>query len=377
MIYQFKVALKDIYPTIWRRFQVNGLITFHQLHKTLQIVMGWEGYHLYLFDFGSFTITRPDPTFPSGNTPELNARREKIVDHLTKEGQKVLYVYDFGDDWGHEIILEKIFPDQPEGQYPVCLEGERHCPPEDCGGIYGYQRILEIIATKSHPEYKDTIAWLKKGFDPEYFDLAGVNEQLLQKEKQLNPKEPEEVEKTKKPIKLTTAKLKKQLQSLSQPDLIQLLVDTFKLSKQTEQFLTIQLLGEEAIEALFPVYEKKVKDEFFPDRGFGKLRLADAKKAIDEFEKITQSPKHTLELKLFYVEMGVEFTNAYGDIDARFYESILKMFASVIEMVNEEDGYDLFEEFEERIAAVVEKTEGIGWGFHENMQYIHEAIRWL
>jgi len=343
----------------------------------MQIVMGWEGYHLYLFDFGSFTITRPDPTFPSGNTPELNARREKIVDHLTKEGQKVLYVYDFGDDWGHEIILEKIFPDQPEGQYPVCLEGERHCPPEDCGGIYGYQRILEIIATKSHPEYKDTIAWLKKGFDPEYFDLAGVNEQLLQKEKQLNPKEPEEVEKTKKPIKLTTAKLKKQLQSLSQPDLIQLLVDTFKLSKQTEQFLTIQLLGEEAIEALFPVYEKKVKDEFFPDRGFGKLRLADAKKAIDEFEKITQSPKHTLELKLFYVEMGVEFTNAYGDIDARFYESILKMFASVIEMVNEEDGYDLFEEFEERIAAVVEKTEGIGWGFHENMQYIHEAIRWL
>lgn len=377
MIYQFKVALKDIYPTIWRRFQVNGLITFHQLHKTLQIVMGWEEYHLYLFDFGSFTITRPDPTFPPGNTPELNARREKIVDHITKEGQQVLYVYDFGDDWGHELILEKILPAQTEEQYPVCLEGERHCPPEDCGGVLGYQRILEILATKSHPEYEDTIAWLKKGFYPEHFDLEGVNEQLLQKKKQLNPKEFIKVEESKKPIKLTTAKLKKQLQSLSQQELIELLVDTFKSSKQAELFLTVKLIGEEAIEALLPVYQKKVKDEFFPDRGFAKLRLAEAKKAIDEFEKITQSPKHTLELMLFYVEMGVEFTNAYGDIDSRFYESILKMFASVIDRINADDGYDLFEEFEERIAAVVEKTEGIGWGFHENMQYIHEAIRWL
>lgn len=377
MIYQLKVALKDLQPTIWRRFRVNSSITFHQLHKTLQIIMGWEEYHLYLFDFESFTITRPDPTFPSKSRPELNARREKIVEHLTKEGQKVIYVYDFGDDWGHELILEKILPDQPEGQYPVCLEGERHCPPEDCGGVFGYQRILEILASKTHPDYTDTITWLKEGFNPENFDVKEVNEHLLQKQKQLNPKESKKVEETVKPIKLTTAKLKKQLQSLSQPNLVQLLVDTYKLSKHAEQFLTIRLLGEEAIEALFPVYEKKVKDEFFPDRGFGKLRLAEAKKVIDEFEKITQSPKHTLELKLIYVEMGVEFTNAYGDIDVRFYESILKMFASVIEMVNEENGYELFEEFEERIAAVVEKTEGIGWGFHENMQYIHEAIRWL
>ncbi|MEJ8547103.1 plasmid pRiA4b ORF-3 family protein [Brevibacillus borstelensis] len=377
MIYQFKVALKNIHPTIWRRFQVKSSITFHQFHKTLQIVMGWEEYHLYLFDFGSYTITRPDPTFPTESRPELNARREKIGEHITRKAQQVLYVYDFGDDWGHELILEEILPDQLEKQYPVCLDGERHCPPEDCGGVMGHQRILEILATKSHPEYKDTVAWLKKGFDPEHFDLAGVNDQLLQNEKQLNPKEPRAVEKTKKPIRLTTAKLKKHLLSLSQPDLIQLLVDTFKTSKLVEQFLTVKLIGEEAIEALFPVYEKKVKDEFFPDRGFGKLRLVDAKKTIDEFEKITQNRKHTLELKLVYVEMGVEFTNAYGDIDARFYESILKMFASVIEMVNEEDGYDLFEEFEERISAVVEKTEGIGWGFHENMQYIHEAIRWL
>ncbi|UOF89118.1 plasmid pRiA4b ORF-3 family protein [Fodinisporobacter ferrooxydans] len=381
MIYQFKVALEDIHPSIWRRFQVDSSITFHQLHKTLQIVMGWQEYHLYEFNFGSFSITRPDPTFPPDDRSELHARREKLHAHLINEGQQVVYIYDFGDDWKHELILEKILPKQDEMQYPFCLEGQRSCPPEDCGGTWEYQRMVEILATKSHPEYKDTVSMLKKGFDPEGFDLEEVNVQLHKKASQLNQKANSNVlqheETPKKPVKLTAAKLKKQLQSLSNTELIQIVVETFKSSKQAEQFLTVKLVGEEAVEGLFAVYQKKIKDEFFPDRGFGKLRLAEAKKAIDEFEKITQSKKHTLELKLFYVVMGVDFMNAYGDIDARFYENILKMYESVIEVINEDDGYDLYEEYEERIAAIVDKTDGIGWGFHDAMQDIHEAIRWL
>lgn len=275
------------------------------------------------------------------------------------------------------MVLEKILPAQSEQAYPVCLEGERNCPQEDCGGVWGHQRILEILADETHPEYDETIDWLKTGYDPESFELEKVNKRLQQKARQLNPQTTQKKELPKKPVKLTPAKLKKQLQSLSHPELIQLLVECFTTSKQTEQFLTVKLMGEEAIEALFAVYRKKVKDEFFPDKGFGKLRLAEAKKAIDEFQKITQSKKYTLELKLLYVEMGVEFTNTYGDIDARFYESILKMFASVVEMINEVESYDLFEEYEERIAQVVAKSTGIGWGFSDSMQEIYAEVKWL
>lgn len=186
-----------------------------------------------------------------------------------------------------------------------------------------------------------------------------------------------EKEQTTQPVKLTAAKLKKHLQGLSQPELIQMLMGCFKLSKDTEQFLTVKFLGEEFVESLLEVYRKKVMNEFFPDRGFGKLRLAEAQKAIREFEKITGSKRYTLELKMFYVEMGVEFTDSYGDIDDRFYRSVEKMYQSVIKMINEEETDLLYKEYEERLIAVVQNTIGIGWGFHDQLADIYEGLRWI
>jgi hypothetical protein len=110
-----------------------------------------------------------------------------------------------------------------------------------------------------------------------------------------------------------------------------------------------------------------VKNEFFPERGEPKLRLGEAKKTIREFEKITQNVRYSIELKLFYVEMGVAFTNAYGDIDERFYSSIESMYQTVIEMLNDADNREWYQLFGERVEAVVKNTEGIGWGFHDSL----------
>ncbi len=377
MIYQMTITLQDIDKPIWRRFQVDAGITFHQLHKVLQVVMGWEEYHLYSFDFTEKLILLPDPTFPPGGKVEYNARREIVQQHLYLEGQSLIYTYDLGDNWEHKVVLEKILTAPADYPLPVCLQGERSCPQEDCGGVAGFEHIQEILGDSDHPEYEETVVWLKTGYDPERFSCAEVNVLLQERATSLNPKQPQVQAPSKQPPKLTVAGLKKKLRNSSQQELVQLLAECFASSRQAQQFLTVKLLGEPAIEALFKIYGKKVRDEFFPARGFGKLRLGEAEKAIKEFEQITSSKKYTLELMLLYVEMGVDFTNTYGDIDARFYENIENMYVNVINMVNEDDGYELFEEYEERIAKVVEDADGIGWGFYDTLQNLNSRIRWM
>jgi hypothetical protein len=191
---------------------------------------------------------------------------------------------------------------------------------------------------------------------------------------QNNPTQQKKTKEAAKPVKLTVAQLKKHLQGLPQPEMIQLVAECFKLDKEVEQFLTVKFLGEEAVHSLFDVYKKKIEDEFFPERGFGKLRLAEAKKAIKEFEKITRNKEYTLELKMVYVEMGVQFTNAYGDIDERFYASVENMYLSVIKTLLEDEMHDLLQEYKERLLAVLNDTEGIGWGFHDNLVDIFENL---
>lgn len=377
MIYQFTIVLADLQPKIWRRFQVNGSITFHQLHKTLQIVMGWEDGHLYQFEFDDRVIGIPDPDYPSEGKRELKSKNERVDRHFTREGQTGIYLYDFGDDWVHQIELEKILSPENGQTYPICVEGERACPPEDVGGLFGFLHLMEILAQPNHPEYPDMSEWIGEDYQPEYFDLAGVNRQLQKWAGSLNPKQTGVTDAANKPIKLTAAKLKKELQSLSQQELIGMIAECFKLSKDVERFLTVKFLGDEAVQELFHVYQKKVKDEFYPDRGHGKLRLAEAKKAIQDFEKITRNKRLILELRLFYVEMGVAFTNDFGDIDERYYMSMEDMYASVIKLLNEEETPELFEEYAERILNVVEATDGIGWGFHDALGDIYYDLKWI
>jgi len=179
-ILQLKISLEGIKPKIWRRFLVSDFWTFDKLHGIIQIVMGWENYHLFEFRFRDIKIIPPDEDYLEDN--ELDPKKIKISQYANKEKQEFEYVYDFGDSWEHEIIVEKIIGDEIENadKYPKCIEGERACPPEDCGGIGGYERVLEVLKTD-----KDTLGentkelkyWLGD-WNPEKFDLNKINKKL-------------------------------------------------------------------------------------------------------------------------------------------------------------------------------------------------------
>ena len=178
-IYQFKVTLRGIRPPIWRRFQVTDDLTFYQFHRVLQDVMGWYDAHLHLFDLNGWQITDAG-TLAEGWEEGEDEQKVRLKKYIRQEGQKFRYVYDFGDDWEHEVLLEKILPVEAGVQYPRCLKGKRTCPPEDCGGPWGYEALLEALADKDHPEHKMYMEWLGGEFDPEEFDLARINEMLAQ-----------------------------------------------------------------------------------------------------------------------------------------------------------------------------------------------------
>lgn len=174
-VYQFKVTLKGIRPPIWRRFQVTNNITLYKLHLVLQRVMGWDNYHLYQFFIQGISYGDPDPDY---GLTDVNARKVRLWQVLTEPKMKFVYQYDFGDDWRHEVVLEKTLPPVEGAQYPVCLAGARACPPEDCGGTWGYQELLQTISDPEHEEYEETMEWLGGEFDPEAFDLERINWEL-------------------------------------------------------------------------------------------------------------------------------------------------------------------------------------------------------
>ncbi|HQG30769.1 MAG TPA: plasmid pRiA4b ORF-3 family protein [Deltaproteobacteria bacterium] len=174
-IYQLKITLRGSKPPIWRRFVVPGSITLPTLHEVIQIVMGWTDSHLHEFVSGRISYGVPDPEWPSGARNEARARLNQL---LQREKQKLLYMYDFGDGWEHSLELEKIIPGDSLSPKPKCIAGKRACPPEDCGGIYGYYDLLDALKDPENPEHEDMIEWLGGDFDPEYFDIDEINEML-------------------------------------------------------------------------------------------------------------------------------------------------------------------------------------------------------
>lgn len=108
----------------------------------------------------------------------LKETRPGISDLLEEEKEKIIYEYDFGDGWKHELKLEKILHVAPERQLPVCTGGKRNCPPEDCGGVWGYAAMLEILADPGHEGYGRLMEWLEEDYDPDHFDPEEVNRLL-------------------------------------------------------------------------------------------------------------------------------------------------------------------------------------------------------
>lgn len=176
-IYQLKITLAGIRPPIWRRFEVSSNITFLDLHHIIQVVMGWENNHLHQFFVGEHNLT-DRTTLEEVGYGGADVAKTRLDKFVQQAGQKFTYEYDFGDSWEHELLLEKILEPEAGVKYRRCLKGKRDCPPEDCGGIWGYENLLDVIQDPEHPEYEDMMEWLGGEFDPEEFDLEGVNEML-------------------------------------------------------------------------------------------------------------------------------------------------------------------------------------------------------
>ncbi len=176
-VYQIKVTLRYSSPTIWRRIRVAGDTTLEKLHWILQTVMPWDNSHLHQFILRGNRFV-PLDMFNEVEEEDQDEAQVTLGEAAPRPKTKFVYEYDFGDSWEHEILVEKILPPQPRVRYPVCLEGARACPPEDCGGIPGYYDMLQAIQDPKHPEHEDFREWLGEGFDPEAFDLDRVNRQL-------------------------------------------------------------------------------------------------------------------------------------------------------------------------------------------------------
>ncbi|NPV91062.1 MAG: hypothetical protein HPY50_09860 [Firmicutes bacterium] len=184
-VYQLKVMIRGIKPPIWRQILVPRGITFNKLHKIIQTAFGWQGYHLFEFDFGDVKVCIPEPGYDPElylGIKELNAKRTKI-DSLLTERKKCIYTYDFGDEWKHEVVLEGLIPVQEGIRYPVCTDGARQGPPEDVGGAPGYREFLKIIRNPKHPEHDECLEWVEMQtgdgkFNPEYFSLEEINRLL-------------------------------------------------------------------------------------------------------------------------------------------------------------------------------------------------------
>ncbi len=176
-VYQFKVTLDEIKPPIWRRIQVPETYSFWDLHVAIQDAMGWSDSHLHQFEMmdpktgEAVAIGIPDEEWEDEG---LAGWEVKMAAYFSMKNPAAHYTYDFGDSWEHTIKLEKIVPRVEDTEYPICLEGKRACPPEDCGGVPGYEDLLRTISDPDSEEYEDTMDWLGDDFDPEHFDPEDV-----------------------------------------------------------------------------------------------------------------------------------------------------------------------------------------------------------
>jgi hypothetical protein len=179
LTYQFKVTLKGIVPQVWRRIVVPANYSFWDLHVAIQDSMGWLDYHLHAFRVrdsrsgAEVEIGIPDPD-GFGERPCLPGWEVPVADYFAKAGDVADYEYDFGDGWEHEVALEDVVPRSPKARYPICLDGAQACPPEDCGGIPGYEEMLAVLSDPTHEEYEQTREWVGGRYDPSEFDKSKV-----------------------------------------------------------------------------------------------------------------------------------------------------------------------------------------------------------
>jgi hypothetical protein len=171
--YYIRIELLDVSPPVWRTMNVPSGIRLDEFSVLLMIAMGWEGSHLHQFRAGKQVIGHSDQ---SDHEAHLNEQELFIEDLFQEDISPIIFDYDFGDGWEHEITL--LGELSAEDDLLVVIDGERACPPEDCGGPSGYDDLVQILANPNDPEYEEMLDWLGEDFDPEAFDIDLVNDLL-------------------------------------------------------------------------------------------------------------------------------------------------------------------------------------------------------
>ncbi|MGB8475447.1 MAG: plasmid pRiA4b ORF-3 family protein [Candidatus Acidiferrum sp.] len=180
-IYQIKITLNGLNPAIWRKMQVSADVTLFKLHRIIQEAMGWTDSHLHQFVIGDDIYKIRDPYADFGmDESSKNERTTKLRQVIPGDGFRFRYDYDFGDNWKHALVVERILAPDAGAKYPRCLDGARACPPEDVGGIHGYGEFLEALRDLNHPAHEEMSAWIGRKFDPAAFDLIMTNQILRQ-----------------------------------------------------------------------------------------------------------------------------------------------------------------------------------------------------
>ncbi len=184
--YELRVSLQFVQPEIWRVLRVPHDLRFSQLHKVLQTAFAWTNSHLHQFHVHdpvkNIESIVGDPRndddlyIPGEEAPSKTRDERKVTleEYLGKPGDHLLYEYDFGDGWMHEVTLVAIHPQATRLTTALCLDGARACPPEDCGGPPGYDNFLTAIGDPAHEEHESMLEWVGGGFDPAAFDLGVV-----------------------------------------------------------------------------------------------------------------------------------------------------------------------------------------------------------
>lgn len=176
-VHRLKITLRSVKPPIWRRIEVPSDVSLADLSDLLEASMGWMGGHLHAFEADGVTYERPDPE--DGLSRRAKDESEHRLDVVLGEvGAKMRWDYDFGDGWQHNVVVEAIEPLDPAVEYPRCITGRRACPPEDCGGPWGFEELLEAIADPTHPRHDELTEWLPPGYEPAEFDAEQATQDM-------------------------------------------------------------------------------------------------------------------------------------------------------------------------------------------------------
>jgi hypothetical protein len=174
VIYQLKIALLEISPTIWRRLHVPADRPLSELALVLIESMGWTNSHLHQFTIAGVRYAEPDPEWELEDT--VDEVTVSLRDVLASGTRELRFLYDFGDHWEHAVEVESVDVDPLPGvEYPTCIAGERACPPEDCGGTGGYENLLDAMSDPEHEAHEDLMTWLGGAYDPAAFSVTRVN----------------------------------------------------------------------------------------------------------------------------------------------------------------------------------------------------------